>query len=112
MKNIFSKNLKAKKLTFKQKLKLGIVVTLFLEILAFSKASHANSVDDYFEVLPKTEAPSRLEQSSNQQNKSYNSEVILVRSGDGLHISSFSLNDENLEKLVQDNFWVLKNRNL
>jgi hypothetical protein len=28
---------------------------------------------------------------------------------DGLHISSFSLNDE---KLVQNNFWVLKNRNL
>lgn len=81
MKNIFSKNLEVKKLTFKQKLKLkklqlGIVLTLFLEILAFSKASYANSVDDYFEGLPKSEAPSRLEQSSK-------SEVTLVSFGKG-----------------------------
>jgi hypothetical protein len=65
MKNIFSK----KSLTVKQKwklnkLQLGIVLTLFLEIVAFSKSSHANSVNDYYEGLPKREAPTRLEQSS------------------------------------------------
>lgn len=31
---------------------------------------------------------------------------------DGLHISSYSLDDEALRELAKDGFWVLKNRNL
>ena len=41
-----------------------------------------------------------------------NKTILSIVQEDGLHISSYYLDDEAVRKLTEDNFWVLKNRNL
>ena len=47
-----------------------------------------------------------------QQTNIPNSSILSIVREDGLHISSYSLDDNAVRKLVNDGFWVLKNRNL
>jgi len=47
-----------------------------------------------------------------QQTNRPNKTILGIIREDGLHISSYSLNDTALRKLTKDGFWVLKNRNL
>ena len=47
-----------------------------------------------------------------QQTNVPDSTILSIIREDGLHISSFSLDDDAVRKLVNDGFWVLKNRNL
>ena len=41
-----------------------------------------------------------------------NNNILSIIREDGLHISSYSIDDRALRQLTKDNFWVLKNRNL
>ena len=47
-----------------------------------------------------------------QQTNTPNKTILSIIREDGLHISSYSINDIALLQLTKDNFWVLKNRNL
>ena len=47
-----------------------------------------------------------------QQTDTPNNTIISIIREDGLHISSYSIDDRALRQLTKDNFWVLKNRNL
>ena len=47
-----------------------------------------------------------------QQTNTPNKTILSIIREDGLHISSYSINDRALRQLTKDNFWVLKNRNL
>jgi len=47
-----------------------------------------------------------------QQTETPNKTILSIIREDGLHISSYSVDDRALLKLTEDNFWVLKNRNL
>jgi len=47
-----------------------------------------------------------------QQNDTPDNTILNIIREDGLHISSFSIDDVALKKLIKDDFWVLKNRNL
>ena len=47
-----------------------------------------------------------------QQTDTPDKTILSIIREDGVHISSFSVNNEVLRKITKDNFWVLKNRNL
>lgn len=47
-----------------------------------------------------------------QQTDTPNHTILSIIREDGLHISSYSVDDRALRQLTKDNFWVLKNRNL
>ena len=47
-----------------------------------------------------------------QQTNTPNKTILSIIREDGLHISSYSINDRALRQLIKDNFWVLKDRNL
>jgi len=47
-----------------------------------------------------------------QQTDTPNKTILSIIREDGVHISSFSVNNKVLREITKDNFWVLKNRNL
>lgn len=47
-----------------------------------------------------------------QQTDTPNNTILSITREDGLHISSYSIDDIALRQLIKDGFWVLKNRNL
>lgn len=47
-----------------------------------------------------------------QQRDTPNNTILSIIREDGLHISSYSIDDIALRQLTKDNFWVFKNRNL
>ena len=46
------------------------------------------------------------------QQKSDGTNLLGIIREDGLHISSYDLDADGLDKLIADDFWVLKNRDL
>jgi hypothetical protein len=47
-----------------------------------------------------------------QQTNTPNKTILSVIREDGVHISSYSVDDKALQKIREDNFWVWKKRNL
>jgi hypothetical protein len=46
------------------------------------------------------------------QSTKSNINILGIIREDGMHISSFSINDDKLKTIVNNDFWVLKDRNL
>jgi hypothetical protein len=47
-----------------------------------------------------------------QQTDTPDKTILSIIREDGVHISSFSVDDADIRKITKNNFWVLKNRNL
>ena len=68
-------------------------------------------LDDLEEEINKFDQLNNAEK-SNLAAKIEKLAILSIIREDGVHISSFSLDDDAVRKLVKDGFWVLKKRNL